>query len=229
MGRLVAIEGIDGSGKGTQAARLAETLKAEGRTVALLGFPRYDATFFGARIGEFLNGVYGELDHVHPMLAAMLYAGDRWESKELLLESIDTHEYVILDRYVASNAAHQGAKFEGAERTQLWQQIEHLEHTLYALPRPDRVILLDIPADVSRTLIARKAARNYTSKTTDLQEADTNYQRRVRECYLELAREQSHWRKVDVVHGDVTGEELAIDDQLRPIDDVAADVRAAVD
>src|SRR5436309_12852628 len=102
---LIAIEGIDGSGKGTQARRLIERLAASGRRAALLSFPRYGETLFGRAIGEFLNGRFGTLDQVHPFLASLLYAGDRFESRRLLAELLATHDVVVLDRYVASHLA----------------------------------------------------------------------------------------------------------------------------
>ena len=106
MGRLIAIEGIDGSGKGTQAQRLAQSLEAGGESVRLLSFPRYEQTAFGRRIGHFLNGRYGQLDQVDPLLVSLLYAGDRFESKGVLLDAIAGCDVVVLDRYVPSNIAH---------------------------------------------------------------------------------------------------------------------------
>ena len=81
MAVIIAIEGIDGSGKGTQAARLHARCQAEGIKTSLIGFPRYDQTLFGKSIGDFLNGRFGELDEVNPFLASLLYAGDRFESE----------------------------------------------------------------------------------------------------------------------------------------------------
>lgn len=215
---LIAIEGIDGSGKGTQAARLVETLRAEGRTAALLGFPRYDKTFFGARVGEFLNGMYGSLAAVDPFLVSLLFAGDRLESKPLLEESLAAHEFVVLDRYVPSNVAHQAAKRTGAERETLRRWIEHVEYDLFGLPHPDRVILLDLPAETARTLVAKKAARNYTTQAADLQEADIAYQESVRRMYLDLSRDDPAWRCVEVTR----------DGEVRPIESVAVDVRTSL-
>ncbi|QDT55368.1 Thymidylate kinase [Caulifigura coniformis] len=216
-GVLIAIEGIDGSGKGTQAALLRDALNARGRKTALISFPRYQDTFFGARIGDFLNGRFGSLDQVHPFLAATLFAGDRMESRSMLLEALAAHDVVILDRYVASNIAHQAAKREGAERKELARWILSLEFDVNALPRPDRTLLLDLPAATAQTLIARKNARSYTDRVADLQEADAAYLENVRQVYLDLAAEEPRWSLVEVERNE----------ELRAIDDIAAEIMEA--
>jgi dTMP kinase len=193
---LVAIEGIDGSGKGTQAGRLTERLRLEGVSVELLSFPRYQATRFGKAIGDFLNGRFGPLDQVHPILASLLYAGDRFESREVLKAAIQANEVVVLDRYVASNIAHQGAKLTGSLRQELKEWVETVEFDIFALPKPDLVVLLDLPAEAAQKLIAKKSARSYTDKKADLQEADGAYLAEVRRVYLELAANEPRWRIV---------------------------------
>lgn len=198
---LVAIEGIDGSGKGTQAGRLCERLKSSGAAVELLSFPRYTATRFGKAIGEFLNGRFGSLGEVHPMLASLLYAGDRFESRDVLRKSIQTHDVVVLDRYVASNIAHQGAKLQGAEREELTKWVETVEFEIFELPKPDLVILLDLPAATAQTLIAKKSARTYTDKKADLQEADGSYLAQVGEVYRQLAVDGPRWKIVPCLKG----------------------------
>ena len=219
MGTLIAIEGIDGSGKGTQAKRLVDALRDRGCTASLLGFPRYSETFFGARIGEFLNGRLGALDEVDPFLVSLLFAGDRFESRDLLAAALEQSDFVVLDRYVASNIAHQAAKRQGAQRDQLAAWIEHLEFTIYGLPRPDRVILFDLPAAIAQQLIAQKSRRSYTDSVADLQEADTNYQKAVRELYLSLCARDSQWRRIAV-----TNEQ----NELRPLAEITDDVLAAL-
>lgn len=216
LGRLIAIEGIDGSGKGTQAARLVESLRATGARVSLVSFPRYSETFFGARIGDFLNGRFGSLSEVHPFLAATLFAGDRMESRSLLNDLLSQNDVLVLDRYVASNIAHQASKRSGAERQELVEWIERLEFEVNGLPRPDRVILLDLPASEAQKLIARKAARSYTEKSADLQEADATYLEEVRQVYLGLAAANANWLAIPVVSNGV----------LRSIDAVAAEILA---
>ncbi|MBW3543665.1 MAG: thymidylate kinase [Planctomycetes bacterium] len=213
---LIALEGIDGSGKGTQARRLVDRLRGEGRKVAAFSFPRYAETFFGRAVGDFLNGRFGSLDAVDPFLAAVLFAGDRYESRELLLRAAAEHDVVVLDRYVPSNVAHQAAKRAGPERTDLIARIETLEYEVYKLPRPDRVILLDLPVTTARELIARKSPRGYTDRAADLQEADDAYLARVREVYLELAAHRAGWTTVACTRGG----------ELRTVDDIATEVAA---
>ena len=196
---LVAIEGIDGSGKGTQAKRLHERLRAAGTRAALIGFPRYSDTLFGRAIGDFLNGRFGTLDQVDPLLVSLLYAGDRLESRDLLLRSLAENEVVVLDRYVPSNLAHQGAKRSGPERRRLIEWIEQVEYGVYQLPRADLVLLLELPVDTARRLIASKQKRDYTDRAADLQEADGAYLAEVRDVYLDLSRTRPDWRRIECV------------------------------
>jgi dTMP kinase len=219
VGLLVAIEGIDGTGKGTQARRLVDALTAAGRRTTLIGFPRYSETSFGRRIGDYLNGRYGSLDEVHPLLAALLYAGDRFESRDLLRQSLVDCDIVVLDRYVASNIAHQAAKRSGAERTDLRAFIEQLEFETYQLPRADLVILLDLPAVQAQRLIAKKSQRDYTDRPADLQEENAAYLENVRQMYLQLAAESPGWRRIDVL----------VEGELRSIDDVATEILRIVE
>lgn len=215
---LIAIEGIDGSGKGTQAARLHAHLLARGRKSALLSFPRYQQTAFGQKIGDFLNGKFGSLESVHPLLASLLFAGDRFESRAVIEQTIATHEVVIFDRYVASNVAHQGAKVTGDDRQKLIEWIQHLEHTIYQLPHAHQNLFLDINVPLAQQLIAAKSKRNYTEKAADLQEADTNYLCQVRSVYLELATGPK-WTTIPCESGG----------RVRNIDEIAADIARVVE
>ena len=136
MSLLIAIEGIDGSGKGTQASRLVERLDTDGISCSLLSFPRYSETLFGESIGKFLNGDFGPLEAVAPQLAATLYAGDRFESRGMLLEALATQQVVVCDRYVPSNLAHQGSRVEDERQSELIEWIETIEYDVFQLPRP---------------------------------------------------------------------------------------------
>lgn len=199
---IIAIEGIDGSGKGTQSAQLVERLTAAGTTAAQLQFPRYSETTFGDAIGDFLNGRFGDLDTVHPQLAAVLYAGDRFESKAVLQEAIDQHEVVVLDRFTGSNLAHQAAKLDGDERLDLMKWIDHVEHVVFGLPRPDLNVLIDISSDWSRELVGRKGERDYTDAEADIQESNLPYLERVRKAYLTIAASREDWKIVNSLNAD---------------------------
>ncbi|MDB5345721.1 MAG: tmk [Schlesneria sp.] len=215
MGLLVAIEGIDGSGKGTQAACLLDSLRAEGTRCQLFSFPRYRDTQFGAKIGDFLNGRFGNLDQVSPFLVSLLFAGDRFESRQLLVDAIRDNDIVLCDRYVASNIAHQAAKVVGEERTELIRWIQYVEHQLYGLPQADCTLFLDVPVQHATQLIALKAQRAYTDRAADLQEADSAYLQKVHDVYTLLAAEGTGWARIPCVESD----------RIKPVEEVAGDVR----
>lgn len=218
MSLLIAIEGIDGSGKGTQAAKLHARLVAQGRRAALLSFPRYQQTAFGRKIGDFLNGRFGSLESVHPLLVSLLFAGDRFESRNVIQQAMTDHDLVICDRYIASNIAHQGAKVSGTERQELIDWVQQLEFQIYQLPPPDLTLFLDVPVDIAQQLIAAKSRRSYTDQAADLQEADAAYLQRVREVYLQLSTGPG-WRRISCVE----------DQTARSIDAIARDVAAEID
>lgn len=209
-GRLIAIEGIDGSGKGTQAARLVERFRASGRSVRLLSFPRYGETFFARRVGDFLNGRFGPLDRLPPLFTAMLFAGDRFESRRLLLDALNECDYVVCDRYVASNIAHQASR-AGGQSAELMRHIEELEFDVYQLPRPHRTLWFDVSPNRARQLVEKKAARSYTEEKLDLQEADLAYQTQVAAAYAKLAN-ASDWRRIPVEDAAGLRSEAAIHD-----------------
>lgn len=184
MSFIVAIEGIDGSGKGTQAAALHAIVEHS----KVVSFPQYDKTFYGLKIGEFLNGKFGSLHDVHPLLASLLYTGDRKEYYQNWFDSdYDCNDMLIYDRFVASNIAHQGAKLEGEERDRLIEFIEHVEYAVNPITPPDVTIYLDMPVEYAVELIAKKNKRSYTDKAADIHEADVTYLGKVKEIYDNLA------------------------------------------
>jgi dTMP kinase len=153
---LIAIEGIDGSGKGTQAKLLKERLQKRGVRVSVMSFPQYDCTVSGAQIGEYLNGKYGDL---HPKIAVMLFAMDRAESLRLLAAIQSVDDVVILDRWVSSNIAHQFVRLPGGSASNNlaafagW--VEMLEYESLQIPRADMTIWLETPVSVAVENIAK--------------------------------------------------------------------------
>jgi dTMP kinase len=171
-GLLIAFEGLDQSGKQTQAELLRDRLTARGRTSRLLSFPDY-ATVIGAEIGRALRGErpYG------PDVMQLLYVANRYEWKQAIVDATEAGTIVVCDRYLASSVAYGEA--QGLDAAWL------LEIQKY-LPRPDVTILLDIPPDVSAR---RKSADR------DKYERDLALLARVRESYLRQAA--PGWVRID--------------------------------
>ena len=211
---LIDFEGIDGAGKGTQTQALVARLTGAGVSARLISFPRYEGTLFGRAVGEFLNGRFGALDQVDPFLVSLLFAGDRFESRQFLIETMQSNEIVVLDRYVPSNVAHQASKLDGDARSELAKRILDIEHRIFAMPRPDLVVWLDLPVQVAQTLIAQKGARGYTERKADIQEADGRYLERVRAVYSGLAINEPGWQRIDCCQGE----------RLRSIDEIAEEI-----
>ncbi len=218
-GAFVVIEGIDGSGKGTQAALLVEEAQRAGYSTSSFSFPLYDGNPFSTAVADYLNGVFGTVDEVHPELAGLLYACDRFHARPVLDRSIAEHDLVVCDRYVASNLAHQGAKLSGADRERLLQWLTAVELGEFGLPHPDLVVLLDLPPGLAQTLVGRKAARSYTAMPADIHEDAQDHLASARQVYLELAARDPVWHTVAV--GGAGG-------GIRAPEDVAADVWATV-
>ena len=216
---FIVLEGIDGSGKGTQAARLAETAKARGLSVASFSFPLYDDNPFSRAIGRYLNGELGSLEDVHPTLSALLYACDRYHARPELVRAIEECDLVVCDRYVASNLAHQGSQLEGAEREELLEWLVEVEYGEFRLPKPGLVVLLDAHPKLARELVAKKGERSYTTLEADILESDEAHGDASREIYLELARREG-WHVVGTA-GD--------DGAVRDVDEIAADIWATVE
>jgi dTMP kinase len=213
MGALLALEGIDGAGKGTQAARLVETAAARGHRVASFSFPLYDGNPFSRAVADYLNGEFGSADDVHPELAALLYAGDRFHARPRIVEALEGNDLVVCDRYVGSNMAHQGAKLAGEERRRLLEWLDEVEFGEFGLPRPSLVVLLDAPVAVARELVGRKSARAYTALEADIHEADAAHSGATRDVYLELAARHG-WQVVRTATGDEPRPVAAIADEV---------------
>lgn len=218
MSCFIAIEGIDGSGKGTQTAALREYFCSQGLTCETLTFPRYRQTLLGKQIGCFLDGQFGSLEHLHPVPISLMYATERFESLSLIQEKLESCDVLIADRYVGSNLAHQGARLEGEKRKEFLEFIEKLEYEIFGIPRPDLVVLLDLPADVSAQRVAMKKARDYTNQVTDLHESNLEYLQSVREVYLQLCESHEHWEQISCLTEDRTGRDInEIQNQLREL------------
>lgn len=194
-GKLIAAEGIDGSGKQTQVKLLARELEARGYKVLATGFPQYGSCF-GKMVGQFLNGDFGPLDALDPHLTALLYAGDRFECKRPLVAALQNGEIVLADRYVGSNLAHQTARSAPEKRDQFRAWVEHLEYSIYELPKEDLVLYMRVPPHEAQALVAKKSARAYTDSAHDILESNIRHLQDAADIYDQLSR-GSNWKTID--------------------------------
>ncbi len=218
-GTLIAIEGIDGSGKRTQVELLEKALATRGYSTYSTGFPQYDS-WFGKMIGKFLDGEFGPLEAVDPHFTAMLYAGDRFEAKPRLEAALGEGRIVLADRYIGSNLAHQVARAPAEKRFEFLSWIGHLEYTIYGLPRENLILYLRVPPLHAQNLIARKTARSYTAAKQDLQESSLGHLEDAAEMYDMLSR-RSPWATIQCFD--------AARNAMRLPEEIAEEVLAAVE
>jgi dTMP kinase len=204
MGRLIVVDGTDGSGKATQVALLAERLAREGRRVETITFPRYEENVFGELIGECLKGKRGDFLSHDPRVASTLYAADRFETKPLLEEWLREGAIILADRYVSSNQIHQAGKIEGpTARTYFLEWLDTVEHGIFGMPRPDLILFLDVPIEVSMQLTREKHARE--SKTylaegeLDRAEQDRLHQEQALQSARAMVAKEANWRTIQCV------------------------------
>jgi dTMP kinase len=194
-GKLIALEGIDGSGKRTQLDLLAHALEARGLCITRIAFPRYDSSF-GKLAGRYLNGDFGPLETVDPHLSALLYAGDRFEARGEIESALAAGKIVLADRYIGSNLAHQSERVPLEQHDEFLAWLKHVEYGIYGLPVEDLVVYLRIPAPEAYRLIGLKAPRSYTSLRHDILEADLTHLAQAAGIYDRLATEPN-WVRID--------------------------------
>ena len=197
-GKLIVIEGADGAGKQTQTKLLVERLRTEGKEVETIEFPRYEESFFGAYIREWLDEKYGNFVDLDPRLAAILFACDRHEARDTIVGWLAEGKHVILDRYVSANMLHQGAKISDTEQRGaflLW--LQRMEYDVFKMPRPDMVVYLNLPAEMRHALLMTDERKPNLGHT----ETDAVYQTNVQNCAEKIAALEK-WRVVNCMMED---------------------------
>lgn len=201
MGSLVVFEGIDASGKATQAKMLSAECTAAGIRNAIIGFPMYDKPF-GKLVRRYLDGALGPVGKNHPLLTALLYAEDRRMAKKELEGLLRARDLVICDRYVASNVAYQGALADEAYREELIEEILHIEYDLFKMPSPESSLtfLLDLPPEIAATRLKEHAEEG---EAPDIHEENVAFLSSVAAVYRDFAaRNQEEWIVVPCVGTD---------------------------
>ena len=189
-GKLVVIEGTDGSGKSTQLKLLKSYLDKKNILAETISFPRYKKSFHGATVKKYLRGDFGDTGSVSPYLASLAYAMDRATAKREMNKWLREGKIVLADRYATSNMAHQSAKLPEKERSKFLKWDYELEYTVNKLPKEDIVIYFHIPAKEAKARVSKRGKE-------DAHEKDFNYLVEVGKMYEKLQRRHKHWKKIN--------------------------------
>lgn len=196
-GKLIVIDGGDGSGKTTQSALLISYLSSQGVAVKGFDFPRYYSSFHGKFAGRFLAGEFGS--DVSPYLASLAYALDRASAKEEMDQFLSHGGIIVSNRYATSNMAHQGARLPEGKRDEFLDWIDELEYKIHKIPREDIVIYLHVPWQVGMELTKKKGERAYLGNKQDILEADLLHRQEAEAMYLSLAKKRKNWVVIECV------------------------------
>jgi dTMP kinase len=200
-GKLIVIDGTDGSGKTTQALLLVKHLRKDKRKAKFIHFPAYENNFFGKFIAHCLSEQYFNWVNIHPKIAAIAYAADRWESKEQIQDWIKKGYTVIMDRYVSSNQIHQGGKISNIKKRKAFiKWLAELEYEVFKIPEPDITVYLSLPIEIVLKLIKNrnyKGARVYLDSKKDVHEKDENFLKNSIRSAFWLSKTQKNWIKIE--------------------------------
>lgn len=193
---LIVIEGLDGAGKRTLAQGLRAGFEESGKSVATLAFPRYGQSVHADVAAEALHGEHGDLaESVYAM--AMLFALDRAGALEQIAEVRASHDVLILDRYVASNAAYSAARLRQGADGEVVDWVHRLEFGRFRLPAPDLQLLLDVPVELAAQRACHRA-QHEAGRARDAYERDDDLQQRTGAVYSQLADANwaGPWRRI---------------------------------
>lgn len=214
-GKLIVIEGLDGSGKATQAALLADTLVQMGKAVKKVTFPNYESNS-SALVKMYLAGEFGQKpEDVNAYAASMFYAVDRYASYKGWEQFYQEGGIVVADRYTTSNAVHQCSKLPRDQWSEYTDWLFEQEYRKIAIPEPDLVIYLKVDPEVSQRLMTGRYHGDETKK--DIHEKDVEYLHRSREA-AQYCADTFGWLTVECTR----------DGALRSIEDISAEVKALV-
>ncbi len=212
MGKLIVIEGLDGCGKSTQLELLPQNLKKRCIESQSVSFPDYDSDS-SALVKMYLNGEFGKKPgDVNAYAASLFYAVDRFASyKTNWGEYYDQNGVIVSGRYTTSNAVHQTSKMDESQWADFLDWLYDLEYNKVGIPKPDKVIFLDMPVEVSQKLLSGRYKGDETKK--DIHESDTAYLDKCRKAAMFTAK-YSGWTVIP----------CAKDGEPRPIEDIANDI-----
>ena len=216
MGKLIVIEGTDGSGKSTQFRLMSERLEKDGIAFKHIVFPRYSEES-SALIRMYLGGQFGSKpSDVNAYAASSFYAVDRYASYKMDWGKwYEDGGVVLSDRYTTSNAVHQASKEQGKSREEYLKWLYEFEYDKLGLPRPDLTIYLDVPTDFTEKMLRGREAA--TNTKADIHEKDMQYLATCRQCGRDAATFYG-WTVIQCVR----------DGKMRSIEDIHNEIYAAV-
>ena len=218
--KIIAIEGIDGSGKSVQFVALKDRLERRGLTVATKEFPEYHS-FFGGEVGRFLSGQDGvSASDVDAKSMALWFAMDRWASFRDYRDG--AADVLLINRYVLSNCVYQNIRDRDLNGADITDWILELEHRHLGLPVPDLYLFFDVNEVQAGENVAKKGFRDYVGEGKDVYEASKEIQQRARKKYLECVKKLEGIAPIRVI-------ECMENGALRSIEDIAKEVTALVE
>ena len=215
--KIIAFEGIDGTGKSVQMEQLRTRLEQRGLTVGVLSFPDYDS-FFGGCVGRYLTKKDGvSASDVDQRSMALWFAMDRWAA----FQGFDYRRFdvLLINRYVLSNAVYQSIRDRDVDKPDILDFVLELEHEQLRLPRPDLYLILDVDLTAAQVNVAKKGYREYVGDEKDEYEKQDAIQIRAREKYLSFGERLENVRVIPCMEAG----------QLLPIEAVAQRVYMAVE
>lgn len=216
-GKLIVIEGLDGSGKSTQINLLAEEVKRRGLEYKQIKLPNYDGES-SALVKMYLAGTFGKNpEDVNAYAASAFYAVDRFASfKTIWKDDYESGRVILADRYTTSNAYHQMIKQPMENWDAYIEWLEDFEYNKIGIPKPDLVIYLDMPVEISQKLMTSRYDGNESKK--DVHEANVAYLNACREAAA-YASGKMGWVRIDCAEGE----------NARSIESVAEEIRTSIE
>lgn len=225
-GKIIVIEGTDGSGKQTQAKLLKESLETMGYDVYSISFPNYESSS-SALVKMYLNGeIKDAANEVSAEAASIFYAADRYITYKKEMEKVykEGKKVILLDRYVGSNIIHQGSKkLKEVENLSIKEQedvlskfitwLADLEYNALGIPKPDITFFLNVPIDYTIKLREKRANKFTGGERQDIHEADTNYLKTAYKAGM-ITSKLLDWKVIPCIEND----------QMRSIEDIHNDI-----
>lgn len=197
---FIVIDWIDWSWKWTQIELVKKYLENIWKTVKLLDYPRYwcESSFM---VKKYLNWEYWK--EISPKLSSIFFAIDRYDSFfDNKFKDFKNYDYIISNRYVSSNMIHQAWKIKSdIETNEFLNWLYDLEFNIFGIPKPDKVIFLNVTPEVSQKLILKKSDREYLKNWNkmDLHESDLNHLKNAREKAMKIVNIYNDWVKIDCI------------------------------